>query len=147
MCAMSTKSNITILVQRIASKTGLSEKDVKTILSSIFEIIKNSVSQGDKVVLRGFGSFNKKTRKSRKYRDIHTGEIRQSAFVFVPFFTFSPAIKNTFRERVGRNPFIEDIPECKTVFSSPNPAQTADLRIWYTPSHEFDSLDVLSYRI
>lgn len=142
MCAMSTKSNITNLVQRIASKTSLSEKDVKTILSSFFEIIKNSVSQGDNVVLRGFGSFNKKTRKYRKYRDIHTGEIRQSASIFVPFFTFSPAIKNTFRERVSRNSLIEDIPDCKTVFSSPNPAQTADLRIWYTPSHEFDSLDV-----
>lgn len=129
MCAMSTKSNITNLVQRIASKTSLSEKDVKTILSSFFEIIKNSVSQGDNVVLRGFGSFNKKTRKSRKYRDIHTGEIRQSASIFVPFFTFSSAIKNTFRERVGRNSLIEDIPDCKTVFSSPNPAQTADLRI------------------
>lgn len=169
MCALPKTNNITNLVQRIAIKTGLPEKKVKTILSSFLDITKNSVSKGDKVVLRGFGSFNIKIRKARKYRDIHTGEIRQSAPITVPSFTFSQTVIKTLREceakkpsaRVSlpikpvperkpltpvvprvRKPLIEDIPGCETILSSPNPAQTADLRIGYTPSHEFDSSSV-----
>ena len=58
------------LVREIASKTGLSTKDAMVIIESLMETIKPSMTNGEEVFLRGFGSFIIKHRADKTARDI-----------------------------------------------------------------------------
>jgi len=56
------------LVSEISKKTGVSKADVLAVLNSFFEEIKNYISDGGSIYLRGFGSFiiKKKTRVGKE---------------------------------------------------------------------------------
>lgn len=62
------------LAQAVAEKTGLSKKDaaaaVEAVLATVVEALKNR----DKVQLTGFGSFETRTRKERKAKNMRTRE-------------------------------------------------------------------------
>ena len=58
------------LVREIASKTGLNTKDVLVIIESLMDTIKASMSEGEEVFLRGFGSFIIKHRADKTARNI-----------------------------------------------------------------------------
>ena len=58
------------IVREIASKTGLSTKDVMVILESLMQTIKSSMENGEEVFLRGFGSFIIKHRAEKTARNI-----------------------------------------------------------------------------
>ena len=58
------------IVREIASKTGLEKKDVLVIVESLMETIKTSMTNGEEVFLRGFGSFIIKHRANKTARNI-----------------------------------------------------------------------------
>ncbi len=61
------------IITRISEETGLKQIDVKEVVQRTFDIIVESLSQGDKVELRNFGVFKVKSRKSRIGRNPKTG--------------------------------------------------------------------------
>ena len=58
------------LVKEIAAKTGLENKDVMVIVETLMQTIKTSMSEGEEVFLRGFGSFIIKHRVNKTARNI-----------------------------------------------------------------------------
>ena len=58
------------LVNSISSKTGVDKVSALVILESFMEEVKNSVSRGEEVTLRGFGSFLIKHRAEKTARNI-----------------------------------------------------------------------------
>ena len=58
------------IVREIASKTGLGTKEVMAIVESMMETIKTSMTNGEEVFLRGFGSFIIKHRADKTARNI-----------------------------------------------------------------------------
>lgn len=65
------------LIEAIAKKTGQSIADSEKALTATLEAIKESVVKGDKVTLKGFGTFAVFERRARKGRNPRTGaEIR-----------------------------------------------------------------------
>ena len=64
------------IIESIYEKLGINRKDIHNIVDEFFEEIKNGL-QDDKVVeLRGFGTFEIRTRKGReRARNPKTGEI------------------------------------------------------------------------
>ncbi len=58
------------IVREIASKTGLSTKDVMLVIESLMDTIKTSMGNGEEVFLRGFGSFIIKHRAEKTARNI-----------------------------------------------------------------------------
>ena len=58
------------LVREIAAKTGLENKDVMVIVETLMQTIKTSMSEGEEVFLRGFGSFIIKHRADKTARNI-----------------------------------------------------------------------------
>ena len=58
------------IVREIASKTGLSTKDVMVVVESLMQTIKSSMENGEEVFLRGFGSFIIKHRAEKTARNI-----------------------------------------------------------------------------
>ena len=58
----------TELIKKVAARFFLTQPEVKEIIKYFLEQITNELQKGDRVYLRGFGSFSTKTRKSKKVR-------------------------------------------------------------------------------
>nr|WP_295924745.1 HU family DNA-binding protein [uncultured Dyadobacter sp.] len=58
------------LVSRITEKTGIQKEEVEKTIESFFVTIKDSLSQGENIYFRGFGSFIIKQRAAKTARNI-----------------------------------------------------------------------------
>ena len=58
------------MVSEISKNTGIDKATVLASVESFMDIVKNSLSQGDNVYLRGFGSFVIKKRAQKTARNI-----------------------------------------------------------------------------
>ncbi len=67
------------LIDEVAKNSLLSKKDAEAIVQAVLDSIVESLKDGGKVELRGFGSFRLRERSSREGRNPKTGEK-----VFVP---------------------------------------------------------------
>ena len=52
--------NKTQLVKELAERTNLTQKDISTVLDAFQSVVKDTVTNGDKVSLTGFLTFDKK---------------------------------------------------------------------------------------
>ncbi|MBP2680509.1 MAG: histone family protein DNA-binding protein [Candidatus Krumholzibacteriota bacterium] len=96
--------NKTELVEKVASKTGLTLKDAKTVVDSIFSaipkegIIAAELNAGRKVQITGFGTFQVRKRRKREGRNPQTGEPIQIPASRFPSFTAGRALKDRVRK-------------------------------------------------
>jgi len=75
------------LIQRLAeSHPHLYHRDVERIVGTVFEEISSALERGDRVELRGFGTFSVKHREARIGRNPRTGDTVHVAPKTVPFF-------------------------------------------------------------
>jgi len=58
------------IVAEIANKTGIEKVAVQATVEAFMESVKNSLSSGENVYLRGFGSFTIKKRAEKTGRNI-----------------------------------------------------------------------------
>ena len=66
------------LIQRLAAQNpDLTDREVKLLVSAIFETIAAGLARGERVELRGFGSFTVKEHPPRVGRNPRTGETVQ----------------------------------------------------------------------
>ena len=61
--------NKTELIVAITEKTGFTKKDAEKALNSVVEVITDALTNGDKVQIVGFGSFEVKDRPERVARN------------------------------------------------------------------------------
>lgn len=62
------------LIDNIAQKSGFSKKDVESVLNTFLGEVTDALSNGDRVQLIGFGTFETRKRASRTGRNPQTGE-------------------------------------------------------------------------
>lgn len=74
------------LIAKVASDTGYTKKATKKAVDSVFDNILETVSTGNMIRLRGFGTFGIRKRASRMARNPRTGEKIQVKAINVPFF-------------------------------------------------------------
>jgi DNA-binding protein HU-beta len=75
------------LVDRISQKATVTKKQADAVLTAAIETIMEAVSEGDKVTLDGFGSFERRHRKEREGRNPKTGEKMSIPETNVPAFS------------------------------------------------------------
>lgn len=85
------------LVDEVARKAEVTKKQADAVLSAALEVIMEAVSEGDKVTLVGFGSFESRERKAREGRNPKTGEKMEIPATRVPAFSAG----KLFKERVS----------------------------------------------
>jgi integration host factor subunit beta len=61
------------LVEQVAKETDMTKKDAEQLVEVVFESIIGALNKGDKIELRGFGSFRVRERDARKGRNPKTG--------------------------------------------------------------------------
>ena len=74
------------LVDEVARVVGLTKKQAETIVNIVFDSIVDSLRTGQKIELRGFGSFRLRSRKSRTGRNPKTGEKVEVPSKKIPYF-------------------------------------------------------------
>jgi integration host factor subunit beta len=74
----------------------LNKKDAEAIVNLIFGGIENALSTGDRVEIRGFGSFSIREREAREARNPKSGELVKIPCRKTPFFKTGKEL----RERV-----------------------------------------------
>ncbi len=89
------------IVAEIAEKTGIEKITVQAAVEAFMKSVKNNISQGNNVYLRGFGSFIVKKRAQKKGRNIskNTTIIIPEHFIpaFKPAKTFSDKVKKSVK--------------------------------------------------
>lgn len=81
------------LIQQTAEKADISKAEAKRVIDALTDSISDTLAMGDKVSIKGFGTFLTKTRASRKIRNLHTAEIITVPSAEVPAFKPGKAIK------------------------------------------------------
>ncbi|MBM7603058.1 DNA-binding protein HU-beta [Metabacillus crassostreae] len=91
--------NKTELINEVASRSELSKKDVTKAVDSVLDVLLNTLKEGDKVQLIGFGNFEVKERAARKGRNPQTGEEIEIAASKVPSFSPGKSLKDAVNNR------------------------------------------------
>jgi len=74
------------LVEEVARAADLTKKDSEVIVETVFDSIIRSLNAGEKIELRGFGSFRVRKRESRRGRNPKTGTPVDIPAKSVPYF-------------------------------------------------------------
>jgi integration host factor subunit beta len=82
------------LIEDISQAAEMSRKDSELIVDTIFESIVKSLRTGQKIEIRGFGSFRTRERKSRVGRNPKTGARVEVPAKRIPYFKPSKELKD-----------------------------------------------------
>ena len=82
------------LVDRVTALGDLTRRDGEIIVDTLFESVIGALKAGDKIEIRGFGSFRTRQRKPRIGRNPKTGERVEVPAKKIPFFKPSKELKD-----------------------------------------------------
>ena len=86
------------LVEEVARAAELNKRDAEVIVETVFDSIIGALHKGEKVELRGFGSFRTRERGPRRGRNPKTGEPVDVPAKRVPYFKPGKELKEYFTE-------------------------------------------------
>lgn len=89
------------LVDEVARVVQLTKKQAETIVNIVFDSIVDSLRSGQKIELRGFGSFRLRSRKSRTGRNPKTGEKVEVPSKKIPYFKPGKELKELINKSMG----------------------------------------------
>jgi integration host factor subunit beta len=89
------------LVDEVARVVQLTKKQAETIVNIVFDSIVDSLRAGQKIELRGFGSFRLRNRKSRTGRNPKTGEKVEVPSKKIPYFKPGKELKELINKVLG----------------------------------------------
>src|SRR5512135_524439 len=82
------------LIDEVSRLVELTRKDSEVIVETIFDSIVHSLRAGDKIEIRGFGSFRTRQRKPRVGRNPKTGDRVEVPPKKIPYFKPSKELKD-----------------------------------------------------
>jgi DNA-binding protein HU-beta len=82
------------LVKELSEKTGMGQKDVKTVVEGVRKSVSSHLKGGDKVQLTGFGTFEVRERKARTGVKPGTTERVEIPASKVPAFKTGKSLKD-----------------------------------------------------
>jgi integration host factor subunit beta len=74
------------LIEALAGLASLTQKEAETVVDTVFDRIAEALAKGDKVELRGFGSFRVRHRRPRVGRNPKKQTTVEVPAKVVPFF-------------------------------------------------------------
>lgn len=86
------------LIEEVSRLAELTRKDSEVIVETIFDSVVRSLRVGDKIEIRGFGSFRTRDRRGRIGRNPKTGERVEVPPKKIPHFKPSKELKDFINE-------------------------------------------------
>lgn len=99
------------LVDEVARVVQLTKKQAETIVNIVFDSIVDSLRSGQKIELRGFGSFRLRSRKSRTGRNPKTGEKVDVPSKKIPYFKPGKELKELINKSGDAAPAAPEVEE------------------------------------
>jgi integration host factor subunit beta len=87
------------LVEEVARSTDLTKKHAEIIVNTVFESIVDSLKAGEKIELRGFGSFRIRRRGARMGRNPKTGDRVEVPAKRIPYFKPGKDLREMLNDR------------------------------------------------
>src|SRR5688572_24349926 len=81
------------LVEVVARATDLARRDAELLVEIALQSVIEALNRGEKVELRGFGSFRLRVRNARRGRNPRTGEAVEISAKRVPYFRMGKELK------------------------------------------------------
>ena len=82
------------LIAAVAAKTGDTKKNAEASINALIDVIAESLKDGEKIQVVGFGSFEVRERAERKGRNPQTGKEMKIAAKKAPVFKAGKALKD-----------------------------------------------------
>ena len=98
------------LVDHVAATVQLPKHQIETVLTQFLQGIMDALQAGDKVELRGFGSFRLRHRQAREGRNPRTGDTVPIPAKAVPSFTAGKAFQETVQTRPAPSDSVNGVP-------------------------------------
>src|SRR5208337_3134969 len=92
------------LIEEVSRLAELTRKDSEVIVDTIFDSVVRSLRVGDKIEIRGFGSFRTRQRKPRVGRNPKTGDRVEVPAKKIPFFKPSKELKDLVNHSAAAEP-------------------------------------------
>ena len=86
------------LVEEVSRVTELTRKDSEVIVDQLFDSVIKALKAGDKLEVRGFGSFRVRQRNARVGRNPKTGDKVEVPAKRVPYFKPSKELKDLIND-------------------------------------------------
>ena len=90
------------IINNVSKETGFTKVEIENQLDSFINSIKLSLSKGERVDIRGFGSFIVKKRSARDAHNPATREVVKLKERFVPSFKVSKLLKDRVNKALLR---------------------------------------------
>ena len=90
------------IIHEVSDMTGLTKVETEAVLDGIIVSISDSLKRGERVDMRGFGSFLVKQRSARDARNPATSEIIKLQERFIPVFKVSKILKEVVNKSLLR---------------------------------------------
>jgi len=84
------------LIEQLATKANITKKKAELVTNLVFDSMSEALARGDRIEIRGFGSFVNKEYKAYDGRNPRTGAVIQVPEKCLPFFK----VGKELRERV-----------------------------------------------
>jgi integration host factor subunit beta len=81
------------LIEQVSQLVEVTRKDSEVIVETIFDSVVRALRAGDKIEIRGFGSFRTRKRQGRVGRNPKTGARVEVPAKTIPFFKPSKELK------------------------------------------------------
>jgi len=91
------------LIERISEKGHMPRPRAELLLNAIFDCIEQSMRRGEKIEVRGFGTFQIRSYRAYKGRNPRTGQLVAVKPKRLPHFRVSVALAARINERRGKN--------------------------------------------
>ena len=92
------------LVEDVARAAELTKKDAERLVELVFESIIETLNRGEKIELRGFGSFRVRERGARRGRNPKTGAPVDIPAKRVPYFKPGKELKELINDEADGQP-------------------------------------------
>ncbi len=107
------------LVEKLAERAKITKKRAEQVVNLVFEQMTEALRRGDRIEIRGFGSFTSKSYEAYTGRNPRTGETIHVPAKRLPFFKVGKELKErvdyppgtprpAFSERAGDNGVDDD---------------------------------------
>ena len=95
------------IVDEVAENADLSKKKAEVVVQTVLECLVDALKSGERVELRGFGSFRFRKRNARQGRNPKTGALVEVAAKRIPYFKPGKALReliNSWKTQIVTDP-------------------------------------------
>lgn len=89
------------LARETARRTGLTVREVQSVLVTLLDVIREVICAGDSVFIRGFGSFSARKGRKRRIRDPRNEGVMEIPARYRPVFRAYPGLRDAVQEALA----------------------------------------------